>query len=66
MSYLAIMAESQSRRQHREYPVCLTWLPSRLFVALYDSPELEPGSGVGVPVPFVAHVYEGRTVGAHL
>lgn len=60
------MAESQSRRQHREYHECLTWLPRHLFVALYDSPELEPGSRVGVPVPFVAHVHEGRTAGAHL
>lgn len=50
----------------QEYHVCLTWLPSHLLVALYDSPELEPGSGVGVHVPFVVHVHEGRTVGAHL
>lgn len=66
MSFLAIMAESQSRRQHREYHVCLTWFLSRLFGALYDNPELEPGSGVGVPVPFVAHAHESRTAGTHL
>ena len=45
---------------------CMSYLASQSFVALYDSAELEPGSGVGVPVPFVAHAHEGRTAGTHL